>query len=232
MPAWLAPVIAGAASTLGQVWANRRNIEASREQMRFQERMSDTAVSRRVDDLRNAGLNPALAYWQDASSPSGAAGSVEDPVSPGINSAMSARMARANLDLIREQTNKAKAEAQSAAIDANVKNTTSASMVELALANAIAARTQAQRGLLDLSVLNRPTADEPPGVTWMRQRMQADSGKAVQESLLTTFMAELQRLQLPGARQQARFDEGFFGRWKPYLGIIAPGAQAVRNLVR
>lgn len=87
----------GVASTAGQWQANQNNMAIARAQMAFQERMSNTAVQRRMADLRAAGLNPALAYQSEATSPGGASTQVQDAIGPGVHNAMRAREVRANL---------------------------------------------------------------------------------------------------------------------------------------
>lgn len=87
-------VIGGMLGFRGQRDANKRNLQIAREQMAFQERMSNTAYQRAGKDLEAAGLNRILALGSPASSPAGALATMQNPMA-GAHGALSKASATA-----------------------------------------------------------------------------------------------------------------------------------------
>lgn len=103
-------------------------------QMNYQERMANTAVTRRMADLKKAGINPILAGKYDAASPGGAAAGGSKANAMGYN-AISEQTVNAdtmmNMLSTAVQLKKLNAEANNAEATGNIKQPMSSLMTDI-----------------------------------------------------------------------------------------------------
>jgi hypothetical protein len=97
------PLITGGLTAYGQERANAQNLAIAREQMGFQERMSNSAHQREVADLKAAGLNPILSANAGASTPSGASATMQNSAGAAVASAQAARSLQLQAKMMDEQ---------------------------------------------------------------------------------------------------------------------------------
>lgn len=196
------PAIIGGVATIGsaligghgQAQANAANAHQAQQNRDFQERMRATQYQTAVEDMRKAGLNPALAYQQGgAGNVSGATATAQntaagaaDSAAAAINTFQQMRATAAQIDKTNAETAKVKAEDQ------------------------ILREINYPVGSMDRDVKRNTYVDTV-------QRIRAESRSSISSAKEAEASAELRQLALPEAQAIAAFYRSIMGKASPYV---------------
>jgi len=155
-------ILGGGLQYQGVKDTNEANLRMAREQMAFQERMSNTAYQRATKDLEASGLNRILALGNPASSPAGASAVMQNPFdgAPAVANATTANIRRGEeIKLLREQ-------------QANIRADTSLKSENTRLAALEAAKQEVLKGVYErLEPFSDKLFDAIPG--WLNSAKDA-----------------------------------------------------------
>lgn len=225
----LAAGLAAAAAGLGfwgQERSNAANARSAKEQMEFQERLSNTSWQRAVKDMQGAGLNPMLAYSQ------GGAGTPGGASSQSANSAAAAAQNIANLSLTGKQIENMDAQTRQTQSDTALKNL-DWTMRNMERGNL--QRTQEWMQFVDKDGKpvygdeGKKTGAMPYAIYLMQQQAITQLRQANSASAASEASANLMQLDTARAKRESDMYKGAAGKFIPYLNSAGQAAKTLND---